>query len=164
MKIPAAKLHFSNKTAKELSKKDYDEHEKDLTQKFFIISHRNHGNHRKGFAQPCGMLLKRTQISQITQICFPFFRLLSVSSVINIYLRNLRGLHDLKPTHIFVSIGACRLRRSCRFFISHRRLFIISHRKHGNHRKAMRHDCSLADSGLMITVFKLLCFLKQRYD
>ena len=33
MKIPAAKLHFSNKTAKELSKKDYDEHEKDLTQR-----------------------------------------------------------------------------------------------------------------------------------
>ena len=63
--------------------------------KLFIISHRKHGNHRKGFAQPCGMLLKRTQISQITQICFPFFRLLSVSSVINIYLRNQWDLHDL---------------------------------------------------------------------
>ena len=33
MKIPAAKLHFSNKTSKELSKKDDDEHEKDLTQR-----------------------------------------------------------------------------------------------------------------------------------
>ena len=107
---------------KNYQKKDDDEHEYDLTQKFFIISHRNHGNHRKGFAQPCGMLLKRTQISQITQICFPFFRLLSVSSVINIYLRNLRDLHDLKPTHIFVSIGACRLRRSCRFS-SHTEVF-----------------------------------------
>ena len=122
--------------------------------KLFIISHRKHGNHRKGFAQPCGMLLKRTQISQITQICFPFFRLLSVSSVIIIYLRNQPDLHDLKPTHIFVSIGACRLRRSCRFF--------ISHRKHGNHRKAMRHDCSLADSGLMITVLRTALFRETK--
>ena len=75
---------------------------------------------QKGHAACC------THMYLLTSQKFPFFRLLSVSSVINIYLRNQRDLHDLKPTHIFVSIGARRLRRSCRFS-SHTEDFLLSH-------------------------------------
>ena len=47
MAISLQIYNLLSKLPKNYPKKDDDEHEYDLTQKFFIISHRNHGNHRK---------------------------------------------------------------------------------------------------------------------
>ena len=86
---------------------------------------------QKGHAACC------THMYLLTSQKFPFFRLLSVSSVINIYLRNQRDLHDLKSTHIFVSIGACGLRRSCRFS-SHTEVFYNFPQKSRKSQKGLR--------------------------